>query len=73
MLMYPKDSKDCVLVSQAQVKVLEKAGWTKTLGKQEEKKEEKKVEKPVVKKVEPQKVEIVTATSKSTPKATNSK
>lgn len=69
MLMYPKGSKDGVLISQAQVKTLERAGWTKKVGKLEVK--EKTQEKVVsaVKKAEPAKV----ATAMATPKVIQSK
>ena len=45
MLMYNKDSDVGVTVSQAQVKTLEKAGWSKTI--QKEIKPEKVVEEAV--------------------------
>lgn len=59
MIMYPKDSKNGVNVSQAQVETLEKAGWTKELGKAPEAQETK---------TEVEKVETTTATPKPAPK-----
>ena len=78
MLMYQKGSDQGILVSQAQVKVLEIAGWTKKVGKSvlgvggSVVEVVKEVVKPVVKKVETAKVANSTATQKPTivPKAT---
>ena len=67
--MYQKGSDQGILVSQAQVKVLEIAGWTKKVGKSvlgvggSVVEVVKEVVKPVVKKVEPAKAATNTATT----------